>query len=686
MKILSAGFSNILSFEETEDIEEIHFMRGEDLLSINIGPNGSGKTNMLETLNYLFTRIWFQSYSFDEGAIQKLESTSPPQKSSILKSAQPSKDLPTNWNSASKNQEIRITIEFSERELDEIKNFINVLQSIRACSTITNSFDDLLKINVPTSVANIVAQNGFTYSRSEPTQAFTLKGGSELQKFLDTYLKEFEKVTKAITMLEYFGERGLIDVDSLQTPTMSFLIMPSGRGSLNIPREINLGGSSFTYLNQNSGQTLSFKKEAADNRSKIIQNTLREFCDQHYRWTDQHGIDAANEKILQDEQFSEVNEALNEYLGLSIELEKDRSKYGGHYRIRIKDSENREISIPTLSSGEQSIMGFIFTLYSKEISGGFLLVDEPEIHLHVQLQQKFINLLITRSSKKDVQTILVTHSPAMIDKESISRTNRFGGPRGRSKIYFKENFTTLEKNLVRFLNYTNNSKLFFANKVILVEGETDQYFFRAYLDEYINQLGVVNDQVIEIVDMGGKGMFLSWTKFLEELNIKHFFIGDLDNIAEFHIGKDYLNQVTSVIDNNVAASRKFLKENSLDKGSLFDLIDQYKDSLDGDTLDLIVAIKTAYIDRKSISEKIRHLVERKGEEFQKIMDEIKSKYEQGIFILKYGDLENYLRKPKGLIHVIDFCNSELPGCLLDPNEHFQELKEIFNRIYGSESG
>ena len=65
MKILSVGFSNILSFKKNANPQMIKLNKNGSLLSFNIGPNGSGKTNMLEILNYIFSRIWFLSCNFE---------------------------------------------------------------------------------------------------------------------------------------------------------------------------------------------------------------------------------------------------------------------------------------------------------------------------------------------------------------------------------------------------------------------------------------------------------------------------------------------------------------------------------------------------------------------------------------------------------------------------------------------
>ena len=62
-----------------------------------------------------------------------------------------------------------------------------------------------------------------------------------------------------------------------------------------------------------------------------------------------------------------------------------------------------------------------------------------------------------------------------------------------------------ESTLVHLLKFENLSKIFFVNKIIMVEGETDAYFFDFFL-QYLHKLpewdGKVTDY--EIININGK--------------------------------------------------------------------------------------------------------------------------------------------------------------------------------------
>ncbi|OBU31421.1 ATP-dependent nuclease [Photobacterium kishitanii] len=97
-----------------------------------------------------------------------------------------------------------------------------------------------------------------------------------------------------------------------------------------------------------------------------------------------------------------------------------------------------------------------------------LLVEEPEAHLHPQLQLKFINYLRTENSQ--LQCILSTHSPVLASKAPLEslilmqKGQAFPLRKGCTALE-DEDYVFLEK----FLDSTK-ANMFFAKGVLLVEG------------------------------------------------------------------------------------------------------------------------------------------------------------------------------------------------------------------------
>lgn len=65
-----------------------------------------------------------------------------------------------------------------------------------------------------------------------------------------------------------------------------------------------------------------------------------------------------------------------------------------------------------LSSGEKQILVILLTVTVQDNRRGVLFMDEPEVSLHVEWQQRLISLI--RQLNPNVQIVLTTHSPAVI--------------------------------------------------------------------------------------------------------------------------------------------------------------------------------------------------------------------------------------------------------------------------------
>jgi predicted ATPase len=65
-----------------------------------------------------------------------------------------------------------------------------------------------------------------------------------------------------------------------------------------------------------------------------------------------------------------------------------------------------------LSSGEKQMLVILLTVLVQDGRHGVLFMDEPEVSLHIEWQQRMISLI--RELNPQVQIILTTHSPAVI--------------------------------------------------------------------------------------------------------------------------------------------------------------------------------------------------------------------------------------------------------------------------------
>lgn len=93
--------------------------------------------------------------------------------------------------------------------------------------------------------------------------------------------------------------------------------------------------------------------------------------------------------------------------GKSIKLDENNS-------IIFKIKEEETLSPYQLSSGEKQILIILLNIMLLENKPTIILMDEPEISLHVEWQSIFIQTLL--DINPNLQLIITTHSPAIVSK------------------------------------------------------------------------------------------------------------------------------------------------------------------------------------------------------------------------------------------------------------------------------
>ena len=80
-----------------------------------------------------------------------------------------------------------------------------------------------------------------------------------------------------------------------------------------------------------------------------------------------------------------------------------------------KNNSKIPILISEASSGEQSVIMSILGITSKIKHGSLICIDEPEVCLHPEWQEKYITLIINAFSQyKDCHFLIATHSPLIV--------------------------------------------------------------------------------------------------------------------------------------------------------------------------------------------------------------------------------------------------------------------------------
>lgn len=200
-----------------------------------------------------------------------------------------------------------------------------------------------------------------------------------------------------------------------------------------------------------------------------------------------------------------------------------------------------------LGSGEKSLLWMINEIITHESIWWMILIDEPELHLHPQYQKHLWQILELLSQHHNSQIIIATHSPLFINDSNIENVFRFALRDGHTHIINPVDFRWQEQARVKqILTDGNMSKLFFADIIIMVEWDTDEYFLHHYIREYFKQYNIQSRRYnYEILNIAGKSSLHAWRSFCQQFQIQRSFIGDWDNVissSPFGAQIEYIKQ------------------------------------------------------------------------------------------------------------------------------------------------
>lgn len=92
----------------------------------------------------------------------------------------------------------------------------------------------------------------------------------------------------------------------------------------------------------------------------------------------------------------------------SIEIDREKGFY-------FKTINNKELKLTQLSSGEQHEVVLLYELLFKAKQNVLVLIDEPEISLHITWQKEFLNDLLRIIELQNIQVVIATHSSPIIN-------------------------------------------------------------------------------------------------------------------------------------------------------------------------------------------------------------------------------------------------------------------------------
>ncbi|MFZ4828527.1 MAG: AAA family ATPase [Phototrophicaceae bacterium] len=143
------------------------------------------------------------------------------------------------------------------------------------------------------------------------------------------------------------------------------------------------------------------------------------------RWAGHIESMLRNLKIRDARQFAETVASISNFLGEGKRI----TDFDDDLRLRVQFGKHKTHShlIDELSSGEKQCLIMIFMASRWLMEGGILLIDEPDLHLHVSLQRQVIHHLEQIVRQRNGQLLITSHSPTMWEEFGERQRVNLGG-------------------------------------------------------------------------------------------------------------------------------------------------------------------------------------------------------------------------------------------------------------------
>lgn len=628
MKLRSITVANMRSFLEPQTLA----LNGD--ISIIVGPNGGGKTNLLDCVTHILRHKLIPPY---EGSINPTDG-----KFFISPTMHNPSRLEKNFANRDQEQTINIQVEVTNTDLKNIESISRDLPNWVAKHNLHNHHDLSNSLIWPSENLSAGQTVGFTIIDDEVAHSSST--------IFRNYLKYFQLDRLMRKMEEQFP---------LTTPTLS---LPVSRTSGDFQTVITLSQVDIPAMRQavngNAGPIAGprgFVPLAIAQLSENLRNLVQI-----------HGSHAFNE-MRKDPNLVGFSSALRS-LGYDWSIDCIDTKMNS-YTLKLK-KQGIEFNLANASSGEKELITFLLSIYVLNVKDALIIVDEPELHLHPRWQKALYGLFERLSADTGNQFLLATHSPTFISPSSAPYVSRVYSEQQKSRIIaIDPKILPTTKHQFEAINSQNNERMFFADLVVLVEGPSDRMFFEKLLE--LRSKGFTSGgATLEVISVGGKTMFEQYASILEAWKVRHVRIADLDYIQE--IGTPELKALFK------PDSKKILKTvvnaSSKDGQMIIDMIDKTinTNTWEGDTKEW----------HRIKARRSKLTVSLSTKEQTSLETFTKSKASEGVYVLTRGALEAYL--PEGytskdidklinLINADDFLK-QLPS----PNR--EELFDIVDSI------
>ena len=457
MQIISVNISNVLSFpyqEYLSDEKKIHFDVNKKWgLNILIWPNWSGKTNFLEIITQLIKVGLVKDFIYKENTEKTQES--------ILENQRPLENIWHHFSYPDKPSTVDIEFHMSTNDKD---NMIFIQEKQEIFQEIINKYSKT-KYKIPKcdieKIKNLQTVHiQFSIDTKSKTTKIINKQKNGVNKFAINYLI-YQELFQISTII--YNEKNKKNWDNSRYPLKNTF------GHLHNTRN-------FYHLKSNSNQhnlwdEFISKKNYRENNSllwyalcikklySIITHTKQDDIENEKTKNIPLNQKYIEQKLEKSLFYNSLKKSIKKYLNLWIKVVCKNN----FIELIFINSLWQEQTIHSISNWEQSLLIILLTIYWFDLKDWLLIIDEPELHFHPQMQRRLAKMLEKLNQNIWTQCIISTYSPIFIDEKNITNVYRFSKKNWETSIKIPDkNIWHDESSLIQILKFENAAKIFFV--------------------------------------------------------------------------------------------------------------------------------------------------------------------------------------------------------------------------------
>jgi predicted ATP-dependent endonuclease of OLD family len=552
----------------------------EEIMSLVIGKNNTGKTSLLTVINSFLNGSDKSRFSFDDFNIDFKNELR------ILIE----EDIPQQENYKSVGIKLKLFIEYNED--DNLINLSRVMMDLDPENKfIVLGFEYYLAYE---SLERIKQK----YAEFQAKEVAKLGEDENYRQrdifyFLKVYQGEFFKSSrKSIEynrINEIENEDNFIDLDVEKISTkdiISFKFISAKRSVTNKENDKTLSGQTSEIYNET---------EKTDEQNEKIEQFKEELISTDYALSE-----------IYETLFEDVVEKVRLFGGIksddsTIKIESSlqhRELLSGNTTVMYKHNDT---TLPEYNNG-LGYMNLISMIFQIEIlmqefkkskderpaDINLLFIEEPEAHTHPQMQYVFIKNIkslldqgIVREDgdNRKLQTVITTHSSHIVSESNFDDVKYLkkedeNNVIAKNLIDLKKQYEA-DSSQYQFLKQyltISRAEIFFADKAILIEGDTERILIPTLMkkldkDEERRFIGLakkdpelpLSSQNISIIEVGAYSQIFE--KFIEFIGVKSLIITDLDSVGDdtkkcrVAVGTNYSNDALKLFFNNATLNQ-----------------------------------------------------------------------------------------------------------------------------------